>query len=162
ENLMSAIEEQMQRNVQLKNEFFLVDAINIMLEHHSVMRVEKIETWLDTGTIDATLETNRFLLERNSNKTQNANYKNVKIVEPVFIHESAKIEDSTIGPYASIAADCQIRGSHIEDSIIEAECEIKDAALKCSMVGTQAKVHGRGVKEFVTLNIGDNSSVMLG
>ena len=35
ENLMAAIEEQMQRNIQLRNEFYLVDAINIMLEHHA-------------------------------------------------------------------------------------------------------------------------------
>ena len=32
EDLLSAIEEQMQRNIRLKDEFFLVDAINIMLE----------------------------------------------------------------------------------------------------------------------------------
>ena len=167
ENLMAAIEEQMQRNIQLKNEFFLVDAVNIMLGYRAVMRVEKVETWLDTGTIEATLETNRYLLERNSNKTQNAksekaNCKGVKIIEPVFINESAQIEDATIGPYASIGANCKIVGSRIEDSIIEAECEIKDTALKNSMVGKQAKVNGRGAKESLQLNIGDNSSVMLG
>ncbi len=170
ENLMVAIEEQMQRNIRLKNEFFLVDAINIMLEHHAMMHVENIETWLDTGTINATLETNRYLLERDQNKAQNANpsaalmarRKGLKVVEPVFIHESAEIEDSTIGPYASIGANCKIAGSHIEDSIIEAECEIKDAALKSSMIGKQAKVDGRGAKQPFKLNIGDNSSVMLG
>ena len=55
EDLMAAIEEQMQRDVQLKNEYFLVDAINIMLERGALMRVERVEAWLDTGTIDATL-----------------------------------------------------------------------------------------------------------
>ena len=162
ENLMAAIEEQMQRNLRFKNEFFLADAVNIMLERHAVIRVKKTKTWLDTGTIEATLETNRYFLERNSNKTQSANCKGVKIIEPVFINESAQIEDSTIGPYASIGANCKIVGSRIEDSIIEAECEIKDAALKSSMVGKQAKVQGRGVEESFALNIGDNSSVMLG
>jgi glucose-1-phosphate thymidylyltransferase len=162
ENLMAAIEEQFQRDIQLKNEFFLVDAINIMLERHALMRVEKIETWLDVGTIDATLETNRYLLERNHSKVPDAKRKSVKVVEPVFIHETACIEDSTIGPYASIGAHCKIGGSHIEDSIIDAECEIKNAALKSSMVGKQAKVEGSGVQEFFTLNIGDNNSVILG
>ena len=162
ENLMAAIEEQMQRNVQLRNEFYLVDAINIMLERHAVMRVERIENWLDTGTIEATLETNRYLLERDQNKTQNTKRKSLKIVEPVFIHESAEIEDSTIGPYASIGAECKIIGSRIEDSIIEAGCEIKNAALKSSIVGKQAKVQGSGAKESFKLNIGDNSSAILG
>jgi len=162
ENLMAAIEEQMQRNIQLRNEFYLVDAINIMLEHHAVMRIEKIETWLDTGTIEATLETNRYFLKRDQDQTKRAIRKDVEVIEPVFIHESAEIECSTIGPYASIGPECKISGSRIEDSIVEAECTINDAALKSSMVGKQAKVQGSGAKESFRLNIGDNSSVILG
>jgi glucose-1-phosphate thymidylyltransferase len=162
EDLMGAIEEQMRRNVQLKDEFFLVDAINILLERRALMRVEKIETWLDTGTIEATLETNRYLLERDQGKARTRVIKGVKIVEPVFVHESAEVRDSTIGPYASIGAGCKISGSRIEDSIIEAGCEIMDSALKGSLIGRQAKVRGRGGKEFLTLNIGDNSSVVAG
>ena len=163
ENLMSAIQEQMQRNLQLKDEFFLVDAINIMLERHAVICVEKIETWLDTGTIDATLETNRYLLNKmQTAKGESPKRRGVKIIEPVFIPESAEIEDSTIGPYASIGEACKIVGSRIEDSIVEAECEIRDATLKNSMVGRHAKVQGRGAEESFSLNIGDNSSVRLG
>lgn len=162
ENLMAAIEEQMARNVQLKNEFFLVDAVNIMLERQAVMRVEKIETWLDTGTIEATLETNRYLLGRNQHKTQSKKRNGVKIIEPAFIDESAEVEDSTIGPYASIGKNCKIFGSHVENSIIEAECEIKNAALNGSMVGKQAKIEGNGESKAYRLNIGDNSSVILG
>lgn len=159
EDLMSAIEEQMERNVQLKNEFFLADAVNILIEHGALMRVQKVETWLDTGTIEATLETNRRMLERA--KFKSCERAGVKINEPVFIHETAEITDSEIGPYASIAADCKISGSRIEDSIIEAGCEIKEAGLKGSFIGRQAKVKGRGADETFTLNIGDNSSVIL-
>ena len=162
ENLMAAIEEQMQRNIQLKNEFFLVDAVNLMLEHHAVMRIHQIETWLDTGTIEATLETNRYFLKRDQDKTKHAIRKGVEVIEPVFIHESAEIECSTIGPYASIGAECKISGSRVEDSIVEAECRINDAALKSSMIGKQAKVQGSGAKESFRLNIGDNCSVILG
>ena len=171
ENLIGAIEEQMRRDVQLKNEFFLVDAINIMLEEHALMRVEKIDTWLDTGTIEATLETNRYLLERlqaaNFSTFQPTNvptlqYAGVKVNQPVFIHETAQVKDSTIGPYASIGAHCRIAGSRIEDSIVEAGCEVEAAALKSSIVGQGAKVRGRGGQQVFTLNIGDESSVMLG
>lgn len=162
ENLIGAIEEQMRRDVQLKNEFFLVDAINIMLEGRALMRVEKIDTWLDTGTIEATLETNRYLLQREQNKLKVKDRKGVKVIEPAFIHETAEIEASTIGPYASIGADCRIAGSRIEDSIVEAGCEIEAAALRSSIVGREAKVRGRGGKQVFTLNIGEDSSVVLG
>ena len=169
EDLLSAIEDQMQRDIRLKDEFFLVDAINIMLERGARIRVDRIETWLDTGTIDSTLETNRYLLERDSRTTlveNNGNGKpharGVKIIEPVFIHETAEVLDSQIGPYASIGANCRVYGSVIEDSIIEADCEISDISLKRSVVGRQAKVQGRGTKEVLTLNISDDSSVIAG
>jgi glucose-1-phosphate thymidylyltransferase len=149
----------MERNVQLKNEFFLADAVNILIEHGALMRVEKVETWLDTGTIEATLDTNRHLLERAKFKSRER--AGVKINEPVFVHESAEIKDSEIGPYASIAANCKITGSKVEDSIIESDCEIRDVGLKNSFIGRQARVEGRGADETFTLNIGDTSSVKL-
>jgi glucose-1-phosphate thymidylyltransferase len=61
--LITAIEEQMKRDVQLKGEFFLADAVNILLEQGTAMRPERITTWLDTGTISATLETNTYMLD---------------------------------------------------------------------------------------------------
>ena len=64
EDLVSAIEEQMQRDLQLKGEYFLADAVNIMLERGLNMRTEKVDVWLDAGTPEALLETNRYLLEQ--------------------------------------------------------------------------------------------------
>lgn len=168
EDLMAAIEEQMRLDVQLKNEYFLADAVNIMLERGALMRVEHVDTWLDTGTIEAALETNRHLLKRlavepltrENGKTKKR--ENVKIKEPVFIHESAKIKDCIIGPNVSIGADCKITNSRIKDSIIEAGCEIKDSALSHSFIGVQAKIRGRGADTHpMTLNIGDNSDVRI-
>jgi glucose-1-phosphate thymidylyltransferase len=162
EDLMSAIEEQMERNVQLKNEFFLADAVNIMLEHKALFRPQRVDAWFDTGTIEATLGTNRYMLESGRSPTDPVLARaGVEIRPPVFIHESARIETSVIGPYASVGANCRITGSRIEDSIVEADCEIKNAALKGSMIGARVKVEGCGVDEVLTLNVGDDSSVRL-
>jgi glucose-1-phosphate thymidylyltransferase len=158
EDLMAAIEEQFNRDVQLKNEFFLTDAISIMIEQGALVRTESVETWLDTGTIDATLETNRILLGKL--ETEPAGREGVEIREPVFIHETARVENSVIGPNVSIGADCQISGSTIQDSIIEPGCEIQDAALTRSFIGVGAKVKGRGVGSGpISLNVGDSSHV---
>ena len=167
EDLLSAIDEQMRRDIRLKDEYFLADAINIMLERGAHMRVARIETWLDTGTIDATLETNRYLLERDgtvlsTNGNGKAHLPGVRIRPPVFIHETADISNSEIGPYASIGANCRVSGSVVEDSIIEADCEITDICLKRSVVGRQATVQGNGTGNVLTLNISDNSSVVAG
>ena len=84
----------------------------------------------------------------------------VKIMEPCAIDPSAEISNSTIGPYASIGANCKIENSAIAESIIEAGCEIKDAALNRSLIGKQAKVKGRGDGHVIQLNVGDTSEVL--
>ncbi len=62
EQLLAAIDEQMQKGIMLKNEYFLTDSISIMIQNGAKVRTQKISTWLDTGTIEATLDTNKILL----------------------------------------------------------------------------------------------------
>jgi glucose-1-phosphate thymidylyltransferase len=159
EAVMLAIEEQMQRGIMLKGEYFITNTVTVMIGHGAKVRTEKISTWLDTGTIEATLDTNRVLLEKMGKQVDRYTGTQVTVIEPSFIHPSAKIKNSVIGPYASIGADCQIEDSRIEDSILEAGCEIKSAGLVRSLIGRQAKVQGRGEGQVMSLNIGDNSSI---
>ncbi len=161
ESLLAAIDEQMQKGVMLKNEYFLTDAISIMIQSGAKIRTEKISTWLDTGTIEATLDTNKILLEKTGSQVGKFEGSNVEIIQPVAIHASAKISNAKIGPYASIGANCKIENSHIAESIIEPDCEINDAALSRSLIGKQAKIKGRGDGCVMQLNLGDNSQVVL-
>ncbi len=161
EQVLAAIDLQMKRGVMLKNEYFMTDAISIMIEGGAKVRTNSISTWLDTGTIEATLDTNKILLEKQGAKAQTFKGSNVKIVEPVAIHETAEISNSTIGPYASIGAGCKIENCQVAESIIEAGCEINDSALNRSLIGKQAKVKGRGDGHVMQLNISDTSSVVL-
>lgn len=162
-DLVAAIQEQVKRGTSLKGEYFLTDTINIMIEGGLKMRTQTADNWIDTGTIEATLETNRWLLEHGSaNKTQNEDQNGIKIVPPVFIHASARISNSLIGPYASIGADCRITEARVEDSILEAGVILDSAALKGSFIGRQARIQGRSAEDPpLKLNIGDNSSVIL-
>jgi glucose-1-phosphate thymidylyltransferase len=161
EKLLAAIDEQMERGIMLKGEYFLTDTITVMIEHGAKVRTNEISTWLDTGTIEATLDTNKVLLEKIGSQVGKFKGSNVEIVEPVAIHESAEISNSKIGPYASIGANCKIENSQITESIIEANCEIKDAALNRSLIGRQATVKGRSDGHAMKLNISDTSSVVL-
>ena len=159
--LMKAIEEQMRRKIQLKGEYFLVDAMNILLERGSLLRVEKVDTWLDTGTIEATLATNRYLLEHGRVISQAVRLERVKIIEPVFIHRTAEVRDSEIGPNVSIGAKCVVTNSRMENSILEEEARVVGVSLKNSLIGRQTCIHGKGpVDPVMQLNIGDNSSVV--
>lgn len=160
DQLLAAIDDQMTRGVMLKNEYFMTDAISIMIEGGAKVRTESIGTWLDTGTIEATLDTNKVLLEKNKEASKYTGTQ-VKVIEPSVIDPSAIISNSTIGPYASIGANCKIENAQITESIIEPDCEIKDAALTRSLIGKQAKIKGRGDGHIMKLNVGDTSSIEL-
>lgn len=161
ETLLAAIEEQIERNLTFKGEFFLTHTISLMIEKGAKIRTQNSESWLDTGTIDATLETNKVLLEDKANQTQSVTENGVEIIAPSFIHPTADIQNSVIGPYASIGANCKIVNSKIEDSILEANCEIQDATLMRSLIGVKAKVRGRDDGTVMQLNVGDSSEVTL-
>lgn len=161
EKLLAAIQEQMERKLTLKGEFFLTDTVSLMIANGARVRTQQASSWLDTGTIDATLETNKILLEGKANKIKNETVDGVEIIAPSFIHPSANVQNSVIGPYASIGANCRITNSKIDESIVEADCEIQDAALSRSLVGFEAKIRGRGDGQVIRLNVGDNSDVFL-
>jgi glucose-1-phosphate thymidylyltransferase len=161
EKLCAAIEKQMERNLTLKGEFFLTDTVTLMIEEGAKVRTQTADSWLDTGTIDATLDTNKILLAGKANKTENESRDGVEIIAPSFIHPSAEIQNSVIGPYSSIGANCKIVNSWIEQSIVEADCEIQDATLSRSLVGIKATIRGRGDGKPIQVNVGDNSDILL-
>ena len=161
EKLLAAIEEQMERQLTFKGEYFLTHTISLMIEEGARVRTQNSESWLDTGTIDATLETNKILLEDKANKKENETGDGVQIIAPSFVHPSAEISNSTIGPYSSIGANCKIVNSKIEESIVEADCDIQDAVLNRSLVGIKATIRGRGDGQGIQLNVGDNSDILL-
>ena len=161
EKLLAAIEEQMERNLTFKGEYFLTGTVSLMIEQGAKVRTQQSTIWLDTGTIDATLDTNKILLAAKANKTQNEVVDGVEIIAPSFVHPSAEIKNSVIGPYSSIGANCKIVNSWIEQSIVEADCEIQDAALSRSLVGIKATIRGRGDGQVIQLNVGDNSDIFL-
>ena len=161
ESLLAAIEDQMQRGIMLKNEYFVTDTISLMIEGGAKVQTQEISTWLDTGTIEATLDTNKLLLDKLGSTVGKFNGLNVEIIEPVAIHETAEINNSKIGPHASIGANCKIGNSSIAESIIEAGCEIQDSALSRSLIGKKAKVRGAGAEQSAQLNIGDDSNILL-
>jgi glucose-1-phosphate thymidylyltransferase len=162
ERLLAAIEKQMERGHTLKGEYFLTDTVTLMIEDGAKVRTQNSDNWLDTGTIDATLETNKILLDSGkANRTTNEIIDGVEIIAPSFVHPSAEIRNSVIGPYSSVGANCKIRNSRIEETILEADCEIEDAVLCRSLVGIQAKVRGKGDGHVIQLNVGDNSDILL-
>lgn len=156
--LLTAIEKQMNRGEMLKGEFFLADAVNIMLEQGVRMTTHRVDVWLDAGTADAVLETNRYLLNNNHDNSSEVSHRtDVTVLPPVFVHPSADIRSSVIGPYASIGANCVVNNSVIRDSILENQAHAEDIVLDRSLIGQNACVLGHPR----SFNIGDDSELTL-
>lgn len=158
EDLLDAINEQIERNVQLKGEYFLADAINILLARGLKMRAQKVDVWLDTGTAESLLETNRYLLSHGlDNSADYPTCPGTVLVPPVFIHPTASIENSIVGPNVSVGADCVVENSIISDSILEDDAQTNRVILESSLIGRSAHISRRaGI-----INAGDNTVVTL-
>lgn len=61
---------------------------------------------------------------------------------PVFLHETAVVTHSIIGPYAHIGADVQIKSSIIRNSIIGAGAQIENCILDGAIIGENSQISG--------------------
>lgn len=153
-DLYTAIEEQMRRGISLKNEYFIADAIQLMIDAGKHVAPALVTEWRDCGNDQALLDTNRYLLE--TMPPQPAIEGSV-IIEPAFVDPSARIEHSVIGPFASISAGAMLRNSVVRDSIVDEQAMIEDAVLQGSIIGRNASVQGRPTR----LNVGDLSQIAM-
>jgi glucose-1-phosphate thymidylyltransferase len=157
EKLIGAIERQLSGGDMLKGEYYLAEAINLLLEDGLQMKAGTVAAWNDCGTPSALLSTNRYLLdhgEANSAKPQDQ--AETSFVSPVYLDASSRVANSVIGPHVSIGPNCVIEGCKISDSIIESGTQIRDSSLSHSLIGRDTRVAG------VTgsVDIGDNSDVV--
>jgi glucose-1-phosphate thymidylyltransferase len=154
EDVVAAIEEQMRRGIMLKDEYFLADAINILLENGLKMRTEQVDVWLDAGTPEAVLDTNRYLLEHGrATAPKQTQREGVGIIPPVFIHPSATIEASVVGPFVSVGEGSCISNSVLRNSILDECVQVTDSLLEDSILGRHVVVSGHAT----SLNLGDSS-----
>jgi len=158
-DLYAAIHEQVERGIMLKNEYFLADAVGVMVEHGARLKVLPVSVWEDTGTPDAILHANRYLLRKQQAGGPEAPYVQgtALIVPPAFVAPDARLEHSVVGPYASIGAGSEITDSVVRNSIVGDGARVRAAVLIGALVGDRAVVEGG----FQQLNIGDDSSLLL-
>jgi glucose-1-phosphate thymidylyltransferase len=156
--LFAAIDTIMADNRQMKGEFYLTDAIQVMIDDGARIEAATMDLWLDCGRPDTLLETNRILLTRmNTNVAGPIEQGNV-IIPPVVIAPSATLRHAVVGPYVSIGENVTITNAIVRDVIVNHESAIANVMLMNSIVGAGALVHG----DFHSINVGDSSEVNLG
>ncbi|MEV7545703.1 glucose-1-phosphate thymidylyltransferase [Streptomyces sp. NPDC089915] len=142
-----------------RGELEITDAIQWLIERDFAVGSTLIEGyWKDTGTVDDLLEVNRIVLERLHARHEgsvdenslivgrvsvgpNAEIRNSTIIGPAVIGSGARVHGSTIGPFTSVADDCEIIDSGIEYSIVLKDSRIEGVrGVEASLIGRNAQV----------------------
>jgi glucose-1-phosphate thymidylyltransferase len=148
--LISAIETQFQRGTFLNNEYYLADAVNIMLEAGLRLQAQEVQQWHDAGTPQALIETNAYLLNRSSKSlNQSTPGPSNVLVPPLFIAPGSHVTNSIIGPNVAIGENCSINESIIANTIIDDNTTIAGASLADSVIGKGCLIHGKAFQSIV-------------
>jgi len=145
-----------ENNINLKGEFYVVDAFSYMMDKGQKFLCPPIEGWHDTGKPKTFLESNRELLKKGRHKeVKKENTENSKIIPPVHIADDVKIKGSTMGPYVTIGKGTEVINSTVKDSVVGERTVLDSAHLENSIIGDECQVTGT----FKNLNIGDHCVV---
>lgn len=152
-DLYDAIDEQMRLGIKTKNEYFIADAIQIMIDRGKKFVTSNIDVFEDCGNADALLQTNQYLLRLNPPSP--AQRPGSVIIPPSYVDTSADIENAIIGPFASIGPGAIVKDAVVRDSIIEANAFVTGVVLEHSVVGRSASIGGTAYQ----FNIADATKV---
>lgn len=152
-DLYDAIDEQFRLDIKTKGEYFIADAIQIMIDRGKKFITSTIDVFEDCGNADALLHANQYLL--NLNPPSPAQRPGSVIIPPSFVHATAVIENAIIGPHASIGPKTIVKDALVRDSVVEGAAFINGVVVEHSVIGHSASVAGTP-REF---NIADNTKV---
>lgn len=154
--LYRALEHVVTSGIRSRGEIQLTDALQVMVEQGEEMVTFAVDTWLDCGSPESLLETNRRLLEQRGHGRREERG-DVIVIPPVYIAPTAKVSLSIIGPHVSIASDAVVTRSVVRNSIINQGALVEDILLSGSIIGERAAVGGN----YTRLNVGDSSEMRI-
>ncbi|MCK4544055.1 NTP transferase domain-containing protein [candidate division WOR-3 bacterium] len=135
-SLFRSIDFILNNNIKTAGEFQITDALNYFVKTGGKLRAVTIDKWYDCGNREKLIETQRLYIKRYN---KHMLYNNSSIIEPVYIDESAIVENSIIGPYVSIDKNAFIKNSIISDTIIGISSHLENANIKSSVVGDESR-----------------------
>ena len=151
-NFRDELQHLVSAGISKNGEYQLTDALENMKNKGIHFKTGKVDEWLDCGNKDATIYTNRRILESGNPKTnETAQIVNSVIIQPCFIGRDTTVENSVIGPFVSVGACSQIKNSIIRNSILQRYAYVAEAHIENSMIGNHAEIIGTASE----VNVGD-------
>ena len=157
ENLKKELQYLIDNNIRDKGEYQLTNALENMKSKGLRLKAGKVDEWLDCGNKDATVYTNRRVLEikyPNNHISASAQIINSVVIPPCFIGDHVVIENSVVGPHVSAGNNTKIVNSIVKNSIVREHCTLRDAGIDNSLIGNH--VHYK--QQLRDLSMGDYST----
>lgn len=151
--LFSAIDRVLAGPPRLQGEYFLADALKVLIEDGRLLRPYLVNTWEDTGTPEYTLHAHRYLLDRTGGHARPRD--GVTIVPPVYIADDADVRESVVGPYVTIESGCRVERAVLSDCVLDADVQVANQVLTRSLVGPRARLVGTPL----SANLGDDATL---
>jgi len=152
--LKASLDQVIRKRIMTKGEYQLTDALQLMIDGGVNFRTFNVKGWYDCGKPEALLDTNRRLLRK---AKQVRRLKGSRIIPPVLVAKSARIENCVLGPDVSVGEKARLKNSSIRNSIIGRQALVEESTLTSSLVG-----NGAGIKGACgSVNVGDSSEIDL-
>jgi glucose-1-phosphate thymidylyltransferase len=138
ENLKAELQYLIDNNILDKGEYQLTNALENMKAKGLKLKAGQVDEWLDCGNKDATVYTNKRVLELkypNNHIAKTATLTNSVVIPPCFIGENVTLENAVVGPFVSVGSNSSINSSVVRNSIVRENTSIQDAGIDNSLIG---------------------------
>ena len=153
-NFKEELQHLVTANISKNGEYQLTDALENMKNKGIHFKTGQVDEWLDCGNKDATIYTNKRILESLDGKPlvhETATVINSVIIPPCFIGKETMVENSVVGPFVSVGAYSQVKNSILRNSIVQRHAYVAEAHIDNSMIGNHAEIVGSASE----VNVGD-------
>lgn len=158
ESLKKELQYLIDNGIKDKGEYQLTSALENMKNKGMKIKSGEVAEWLDCGNKDATVYTNRRVLEMSKNGqmiSDTAAIKDSIVLQPCYIGQNVHITRSVIGPYVSVGDNSDIRNAVISNSIIQNHTRIEDKVITNSMIGSYVQFLSKAEE----VSLGDYSTL---
>jgi glucose-1-phosphate thymidylyltransferase len=154
--LLKAVEHLVSNALITDGEYYMTDALKIMILEGEQVGVAEANYWYDCGKKDNLLAANAVLLNRPEfQSTDPDKFRTCILIPPVSIGEDCEIENSIIGPDVAIGNNTKIKDAIIKNSIIGSYSQLENSVLDSSLIGDDVVLKLPNLN----LNLGDHTEM---
>lgn len=134
---------------------YLNTLLSSLVDHGLKIAAPPAQSCFGTGSAELLLHANARLMQLgycSEDAIERSYIEEFTVLPPVFLHETAVIENSVIGPFVNIEAGAVIKNCIVRSSFIGKEAEVEDAVIENSFIGQR----GRFTGNMKTVIVGDD------